>query len=217
MKNDAQIQKDVMEQLKWDPYLNAAEIGVAVKDGVVTLSGHVDAYLKKVYAERAAKKVKGVKAIAEDIQIGVSPIGQRSDTEIAEAVVKALKWHTGVQDEHVKIKVDGGVVYLTGEVDWEFQRSNARTAIENFGGVRSIINQITVKPRISQQDIQQKIGAAFQRHASLDAQKITAEVNGSIVTLRGTVRSFAEKDDAESAVWAAPGVTYVHNNLDIKV
>jgi osmotically-inducible protein OsmY len=217
MKSDSQIQKDVMEELKWEPFLKASEIGVAVKNGIVTLSGHVDSYTKKLAAENAAKKISGVKAIAEDIQIGVSPADKKTDTEIAEAVLNTLRWHSAVQEEKIKIKVENGNVRLEGEVEWEYQRNNAKVAIENLTGVRSVLNVITVKPKVTSADIQQKINAAFQRSASIDAGKITAEVLGSMVTLRGKVRSFIEKEDAEVAAWNAPGVTSVENKNEIEV
>jgi osmotically-inducible protein OsmY len=217
MKSDVQIQTDVMDQLKWEPFLKASEIGVAVKNGVVTLSGQVDSYSKKLAAENAAKKIKGVKAIAEDLQIGVSPAYRKTDTDIAAAVLNALKWHAAVQEEKVKIKVEDGFVKLEGEVEWEYQRNYAKSAIEHLEGVRSVLNLITVKSKVSPSEVQHKISAAFQRSASLDADKITANVVGSKVILRGYVRSYAEKEDAENAAWAAPGVTSVENNLDIKL
>jgi len=216
MKTDLQIQKDVMEQLKWEPFLNASEIGVAVKNGIVTLSGQVDAYSKKMTAENAVKKIVGVKAIAEDMQIGVSPMGKKTDTEIAEAILNALKWHTAVQDEKIKIKVEDGNVKLEGAVEWEYQRNNAKTAIEHLAGVRSITNLIEVMPTITPTLIQQKIYNAFQRNASIDAGKITAEVKGSRVILRGKVRSIVEKEDAVATAWNAPGVAIVENKLEVE-
>ena len=217
MKTDSQIQKDVMAQLKWEPFLNASEIGVAVKNGIVTLSGQVDSYLKKIAAEDAAKKIAGVKAIAEDIQIGVSPSYRKTDTEIAEAVVNALKWHTAVQEDKIKIKVENGVVRLDGEVEWEYQRSNAKSAVANLAGVNGVINLIVVKPKIVSSAIEKRINEAFHRAATIDSSKITAEVVGSKVTLQGKVRSYSEKEDAESAAWNAPGVMTVKNDLVIEV
>lgn len=216
MKSDNQIQKDVMDELKWQPFLNASEIGVAVKNGIVTLSGQIDTYSKKLSAEKAAKKVAGVKAIAEDIQIGVSPAYNKTDAEIAEAVLNALKWHTSVQEEKIKIKVENGNVTLEGEVEWEYQRINAKTAIENLTGVRSVFNLISIKPKISASDIEQKISSAYHRSATIDSAKITADVIGSRVTLRGLVRSLTEKEDAEVAAWNAPGVTSVTSKIEIE-
>jgi osmotically-inducible protein OsmY len=217
MKSDYQIQEDVMEELKWEPFLKASEIGVAVRNGVVTLSGHVDSYSKKVAAENAAKKVVGVKAVAEDIEVGISPSYRKTDTEIAEAALDALQWHNAVQEEKIKIKVEDGNIKLEGEVDWEYQRTMAKRAIENLAGVRLVTNLITVKPNISPYDIQKKINAAFHRSATVDSRKIETQVDGSRVTLRGIVRSIAEKEDAENAAWFAPGVTSVVNQIEIEV
>jgi osmotically-inducible protein OsmY len=217
MKTDLQIQKDVMEEIKWEPLLNAAEIGVAVKNGIVTLSGNVNSYLKKVAAEKAAKKVAGVKAVAEDIMVGISPSFIKTDAEIAEAVISALKWHSAVQEEKIKIKVENGIVRLQGEVEWDYQRNNAKSAIENLSGVRTVINSITVRPKTTPADIQQKISAAFHRSATIDSGKITAEVLGGKVILHGAVRSFAEKEDAETVAWNAPGILSVDNQLEIEV
>lgn len=216
MKSDAQVQKDVLEQLRWEPFLNAAEIGVSVKNGVVTLSGQVDSYSKKIAAERAAKRVAGVKALAEDIQIGVSLSYKKTDAEIAEAVLNALKWHTMVQEDKLKIKVENGVVTLEGEAEWEYQKTAAKSAIEHLTGVLTVYNLITVKPRIVVDHVKSKIEAALQRHAVLEARNITVEAMGTKVILKGTVNSFAEKEEAITAAWGAPGVASVESKLQIE-
>jgi osmotically-inducible protein OsmY len=216
MRTDNQIQKDVMEELSWEPFLNESEIGVAVKNGIVTLSGIVDTFSKKLSAEKATKRVAGVRAVAEDIQVGVSPKYRKTDTEIAETVLNALKWNTTIPDDKIQIKVENGNVKLEGELEWEYQRMNARRAIENINGVNSVINLITVKPKLEALDIQQKINSAFHRNATIDAQRIKVEVNGNKVILTGKVRSFAEKDDAEKAAWSAPGILNVESKLVIE-
>lgn len=205
-----------MEELKWEPFLSACEIGVAVRNGIVTLSGLVDTYTKKIAAEKAAKRVAGVKAVAEDIQVRFSPGSGKTDAEIAEAVLNALKWHSAVQEEKIKIKVEDGHVRLEGEVEWQYQRDNARNTIANLTGVRSVINLITVKPKLSPADIHKEISAALHRSASIDAGKITVEIIGSKITLRGKVRSFAEKEDIERAAWSAPGVINVDSKLELE-
>ena len=216
MKNDSQIQKDVIAQLGWEPILHASEIGVAVKDGVVTLSGIVDTFTKKIVAEKVAKKVNGVKAIAVDLQVGVSPIFKRTDSEIAEIVLNALRLHTAVQEEKIKIKVEDGLVTLEGNVEWEYQRKAAQEAIENLPGVRDVSNLIIISPAVLAIDVRKNIKEAFHRSATIDADKIKIDAIGSKVVLTGTVRSMAEKDDAEHAVWNAPGVNAVDNRLTIE-
>jgi osmotically-inducible protein OsmY len=215
MKSDAQIQKDVMAELNWRPILDAAQIGVSVHEGVVTLTGHVDTYSKKLAAEYAAKNVSGVKAVAEDIQVGPSPSYSKTDTEIAEAVLNALKWHTAVVENKIRIKVEKGAVTLEGEVEWEYQRSAAKSAIENLAGVRMIYNFISVKPRVTAADLKSKINAALHRSAQIDANSIKVEISGSKVILSGTVHSIKEKEDADSAAWMAPGVSSVENRISI--
>jgi osmotically-inducible protein OsmY len=216
MKTDSQIQKDVMDQLKWEPFLASSAIGVAVSKGVVTLSGQVDSYSKKIAAENAAKKISGVKAIAEDIQIGVSPLSPKTDTDIAQAALNALRWHSGVQEEKVKLKVENGVIRLEGEVEWEYQRLNAQHAVDHLDGVKYVLNLIVVKPKVTPEDVKQKIISAFSRHAALEAGKTSVSVSGSHVTLTGSVRSFAEKRDAELGAWAAPGVSSVTSKIEIE-
>lgn len=216
MKTDSEIQKDVMEELKWEPFLRSTEIGVAVKNGVVALSGTVDSYLKKATAERVAKHVAGVKAVAEDIQVKYPSDIMKNDTEIAQAVLNALKWHSAVNEEKIKVTVEDGVVTLDGEVDWEFQRRSAVLQIQNLLGVRRIVNNIEIKTTLPVKELKQKISAAFHRSATIDADKIQMETTGNKVVLRGHVRSWAEKNDAEKAVWAAPGVSKVENLLEIE-
>ncbi|WP_439585620.1 BON domain-containing protein [Dyadobacter bucti] len=216
MKTDLEIQKNVIDQLRWQPILDAAEIGVSVKNGIVTLSGLVNSYPKKLAAEKAAKKVSGVKAIAEDIIVHVYPEKQKTDTELAEAVANALEWHSAVATEKIKIKVEDGFVTLSGEVDWSYERTMAVHAIENLAGVRMVVNTITIKARPITEDIIKKIGSAFQRHASIDSEKVKVSVSGNKVTLSGTVRSWSEREDAEDAAWAASGVSQVINNLVVE-
>ena len=216
MKTDAQIHKDVIAQLEYEPWLNAAEIGVSVKNGVVTLTGLVDTYAKKTVAEQAVRKIAGVKAVAEDIQVGISPDFRKTDTEIAAAVVTALQWHTAVIEDQIKIKVEDGVVTLEGQVEWNFQRTAAGDAIQDLTGVRKVNNYIIVKPALKPADVKREIMEAFHRSATIDAQKITVDTIGNKVILRGRVRSLVEKEDAENAAWSAPGVDTVANDLEIE-
>ena len=215
MKTDAELQQDVMNELKWEPTLKAAEIGVAVKDGIVTLSGYVDSYVKKLVAEHAAARVFGVRAVAEEIQVRLPDSLKRSDEDIAGMVANVLEWNVLVPHDRVKVQVQDGVLTLSGEVDWGYQKFAAEEAVRYLMGVVWLSNQITVKPTVKPLDVKTKIESAFQRNALLDSRRITVEISGSKVILRGNVRSWAEREQVQQAAFAAPGVSEVENNIII--
>ncbi len=214
MKTDTQLQLDILDELKWEPSIDANEIGVAVHKGIVTLTGYVPSYAEKLAAERAAERVSGVKAIAEELQVKLPGSSQRTDVDIAEAALNALKWNVVLKDK-IMVKVEHGVVTLTGDVSWNYERDAAQHAVENLTGVRRFHNLIKVRVRPSIADVKEQIKKAFARSASLDAAKIEVESHNGQVTLKGKVRSMAECNDAESAVWSAAGVTDVKNELRI--
>lgn len=216
MRADIQIKQDVLDQLKYEPILQDAEIGVQVQNGIVTLFGNVNTYLKKINAEKAVKKVQGVKAVAEDIQVLASSIFCRTDTEIAEDVLHALKANTSVPHENIMVKVEDSAVTLEGQVDWEYQRTLANRAIEPLAGIRLINNNLTLRPVTSTENIKQRILEAFHRNATLDAKQISVDITGTKVILKGIVRSFAEREDAEKAAWCAIGITEVENRLRMR-
>lgn len=214
LKTDAQLQRDVIDELKWDPAIGDAEIGVAARDGVVTLSGQLDSYAKKYAAERAAERVAGVRALAEDLVVKVPTSFVRSDTEIAHAVVNALKWDIEVPDDRIQSKVENGWIWLEGDVQWQYQKTSAERAVRYLTGVKGVSNMITVKPtKVSTFEVSQKIKDALRRTAETDASRVTVQATDGEVMLSGTVRSFAERIDAERAAWAAPGVTKVRDEL----
>lgn len=217
MKTDSQLQKDVMDELKWQPAIKSSGIGVAVQDGVVTLSGAVETYAEKREAEKAALRVAGVKGVAEDIQVDLPFTGKRDDADIAKAAVNALRWDSMVPDDHVKIKVENGWVTAEGKVDWIYQKSAVRHALTNLSGVKGVTNLVTVAPTANPVDVKKKIEAAFERSALIDAGNIRVENTGDKVVLKGTVRSYAERLDAQRAAWNAPGVAHVENQLEVKV
>lgn len=217
MKTDAQIKRDVEDELIWEPSIDEARIGVSVEEGVVTLSGEVDSYAIKMAVEKATKRVKGVKAVAEDIIVNYGMEAEKSDTEIAKAVVHALKWHASVPEESIIPKVENGWIYLSGMVRWGYQKESAKNAIKELSGVKGVINSVTIsQDGVQTQDIKKSIKAAFSRSAELEARGIQVSAQGHVVTLEGTVHSLKEKEEAERTAFNAPGVYEVKNYLTVK-
>lgn len=214
MDNDIRIRADVVDELDFEPSVDSAAIGVAVKDGVVTLSGYVPTYTQKITAEKCAQRVKGVKAVAIDIEVRLVGDAKRSDAEIAERAVNILRWSTSVSDK-VKVVVDNGWVKLNGDVEYYYQKQAAERAIRQLSGVIGVSNLITIKPGVRPSDVKERISKAFQRNAELESAGINVDVAGSTVTLSGRVKAWNERKLAEDAAWAIPGVTSVHDNITI--
>lgn len=210
---DKEIQQAVLRELDYEPQVRSTEIGVAVKDGIVALSGNVDSYSNRYHAERAAKRVAGVKAVVNDLEVHVPT--ERTDEDIARAALRALEDRITVPRDRVKVTVRDGRITLEGDVEWQHQREAAASAVRHLFGVKGVSNLIAIKPRVSSTEIRTKIEAALQRAAALDAQRITVEIEGSKVFLRGRVHAWAEREEAEHAAWRAPGVTQVENQITI--
>jgi osmotically-inducible protein OsmY len=213
---DQDIQSDVLAELKWDARVKPNEIGVTVKDGIVTLTGWVDSYTKKWAAEEAALRVRGVKAVANDIEVRLSPLYDRTDADIAATAVYALESDAFVSVDKLELTVSNGWVTLKGEVEWQYQREDAEQVVRRLSGVKGDTNLITVKPQAPLSNIKSQIEQALVRNAHVDAQGISVEVNGSKVVLTGTVRSWAEREEAERQAWLAPGATSVDNQIAVR-
>jgi osmotically-inducible protein OsmY len=217
MKADADIRRDVQTELQWDPRLDDHGIGVVVNNGIVTLTGQVSRFSDRWTAEDIVKRIGGVRAIANDIQVNIPKAGERSDTEIADAAATAISWHTATAATPIKPIVKDGWVTLAGEADWGYQKHSAEAAVRNLTGVKGVMNSIVIRPSAKTSEVKLKIEEAFERHAMLDAKDIKVNVNGSRVTLEGKVHSWQEHDDAANAAWAAPGVATVENHLLIQI
>jgi osmotically-inducible protein OsmY len=213
MKTDAELQKDLMDELKWEPTVAAAEIGVSVKDGVVTLSGVVDSYAKKWGADRAARRVFGVRWVTEEIQVRLPEPSRLTDEDIARRAASALEWNVWVPHDRIKVMVENSWVTLSGEVDRGYQQDVAEDAVRYLLGVVGVSNQITVKPTVKPVDVEAKILSAFQRNAVIDTRRIKIETRGGKVILSGSARSWLEREQARWAALAAPGVSEVKNNI----
>lgn len=215
MRNDGDIKRDVEEELRFDPDIDATDIAVAVKSGVVTLTGFARSYSDKFEAERATKRVAGVMGLANDIEVRLPSSNRKPDPEIAREAVTALKSQLPVSSERIKVIAKDGWVTLEGEVEWNSQRDLAESSVRRVGGVKGIQNLIQLKPRVAPSEVKRKIEEAFRRSAEVDASRVTVEANGGEVILRGTVKSWAERVEAERSAWAASGVTKVDNRITV--
>jgi osmotically-inducible protein OsmY len=215
MKSDSQIKNDVLAELEWDPMVNPTDVGVIVKDGVVTLTGHLASFAEKYAAERAVQRVNGVRAMAVELTVKLPALHERTDADIAIAAERAIEWNTFVPRDKVRPMVENGWITLNGEVEWEYQRRAAESAVRNLLGVTGVTSLVTVKPRVSAADIEKKIHDALARQADRESKHIEISVAGAQVTLQGSVHSWAERAAAQGAAWSAPGVSSVINHLRV--
>lgn len=217
MRLDSDIKRDVEDELRWDPDIDATDIAVAVHNGVVTLTGFVSSYAQKMEAERDATRVAGVVGVANDIEVRLPALDERPDPEIVRDAVSALKTGLPYSADNIKVIAKNGWLTLEGNVEWNYTRERAESAVKRVRGVKGVTNSIALKPKVSPYEVRRKIEDALRRSAELDASRITVEANGSEVILRGTVRAWAERQEAERAAWAAPGVTKVDNRITISL
>lgn len=215
MKNDIQLQKDVIAELNWEPSINPTDIGVEVKDGIVTLSGHVASYSEKLNAEHSAQRVAGVKALAVGIEVTLPGISKRTDADIARSVENVLEWTTYLPKNTIKVMVENGWITLSGHVGWGYQRVSAVDAVRHLMGVRGVSDNITIKPMVLSSSVKTDIEDALKRRAIVDAQNISVEVQGEDVTLTGKVHSWSERHLAIDSAWGTPGVKNVKDKMTV--
>jgi osmotically-inducible protein OsmY len=218
-RTDQDIQRDVLDELNWEPRLQANEIGVLVEEGVVTLNGWVDNYAKKWAAERAAHRVNRVRAVANDIEVRLPTSADRTDADIATAATRALEWDAFVPIESLDVTVSNGWVVLRGDVEWEYQKRAAERSVRRLTSVRGVTNGIMVRPRsrLTTDDLRHRIESALVRSVEIDAERITIDIQGDTIILEGPVRSWLEREEAERVAWSAPGITNVHNHITVRL
>jgi osmotically-inducible protein OsmY len=215
MKTDAQLHQDIMQALDWEPSLNPIHIDVAIRDGVVTLTGFVTSLTEKWTTEHVVKSVSGVKAVADDLEVRLPTENERTDSDVARAAVTALEWNTSVPHDRITVTVRNGWVTLDGSVDWPYQKTAAEEAVRPLMGVKGVTNTLVVQPKVEATDISAKIAEAFKRNAALEAQKIWVEATGSKIILRGNLHSWIERAEAERIAASAPGVAEVENHISV--